>query len=161
MDANKLLAQFSIPTPCPMDWDRMSGDDRVRHCEACGKHVYNLTAMSSDEIVSLLSPLSEQGGELCGQVFQRPDGTLVASECRPDSPARKGWRFSIRSLMAAIAALAAALGFSRWFETNSGSVRGAIMARPPSVTTGPGGPASSPGGIGGADSECTAGEPAP
>ena len=42
MDADDLLGQFTIPTPCPMDWDRMPGDDRRRYCAACGKHVYNL-----------------------------------------------------------------------------------------------------------------------
>ena len=39
MDARVLLSQFTIPTPCPMDWDHMSGDDRARFCERCGKPI--------------------------------------------------------------------------------------------------------------------------
>ena len=117
MGANEFLARFTIPTPCPMDWERMSGDDRRRRCEVCGKHVHNLTAMTSDEIVHVLSPLSEGGGEVCGQAFRRPDGTLVVSASLPAAHPLKGWQFRIRSLMAMIAAIAPACGLSRWFAT--------------------------------------------
>jgi hypothetical protein len=49
MDANEIFSQFTIPTPCPMDWDRMPGDDRKRFCGACGKHVFNVSRMTPDE----------------------------------------------------------------------------------------------------------------
>ena len=96
MDADVLLTQFTIPTPCPMDWDRMSGDDRARFCERCGKHVHNLAALSPDERASLTSKVLSDGEELCGRLYQRPDGTLVASEC-PTGPGRLRGSGSSRS----------------------------------------------------------------
>jgi hypothetical protein len=132
----------------------MSGDNRKRFCEACGKHVHNLSAMSPDEVVSLLWPLREQGGEVCGQVLRRPNGALVTSECPPSPAARRWWQFSIGSLMAVIAACAAVLGFTRWFASNN-VVRtaGAISFSPPSVTSGAGGAACSSEECDGVDTE--------
>ena len=33
---------------CDMRWENMVGDARVRHCGACDREVYDLTAMSAD-----------------------------------------------------------------------------------------------------------------
>ncbi len=113
MDANEILAQFTIPAPCRMDWDRMPGDDRKRDCEACGKHVYNLTAMNPDERGSLLSKAGSEGGDVCSRLDHRIGDTfLIASEgpARPERAAG-AWQFTIRSIMAAIAAFATILGF--------------------------------------------------
>jgi hypothetical protein len=43
---NKLgkLDSIQVTRPCDTDWELMSGDDRVRFCEACQKNVYNLSA---------------------------------------------------------------------------------------------------------------------
>jgi hypothetical protein len=135
MDTDEILAQFTIPTLCPIDWDEMSGDDRKRYCKTCGKHVYDLTAMSPDEIVSVLAPVREQGGELCGRVYRRPDGGLTAPERPPVRAARKHRQLSIRSLMALIAAFAAWCGFLRWASTQV-KVNGYFRPRP--FTTAPG-----------------------
>jgi hypothetical protein len=111
MDANLLLSQMSVPTPCDMNWDSMRGDDRVRHCASCGKHVYNFTSMSPDEATSLLKA---QEPEICGRLFERPDGTLVMSECQSGAPlAPRPWQFHIRSFMGVIAGFATALGIAR------------------------------------------------
>lgn len=108
MDANVLLTQFTIPTPCPMDWNHMTGDERTRFCERCGKHVYNLSAMSPDERSSLTSRVLSDGEELCGRLYQRPDGTLVATECPAELEGGTDARPStIRGLLAGIAARAA------------------------------------------------------
>ena len=32
-----ILEQIEIRTPCPMDWDLMDGNDRVRFCDRCKK----------------------------------------------------------------------------------------------------------------------------
>jgi hypothetical protein len=113
MDNNELLSRLTIATPCPMDWDRMPGDDRVRYCGACGKHVHNFAAMTSDEATSLLRT---RQGRLCGRILQRSDGTVVTSDCPPElQPAPRPPQYRIRSLMAVIAGLAAALGIARLF----------------------------------------------
>jgi hypothetical protein len=115
MDVDEILARCTIPTPCPMDWDAMRGDDRVRLCERCGKHVYDLPAMDLNERASLLADIRERGERRCVRLYQRPDGTLTASACQaaPPEPATP-WQFTTRALMAAIAGWAAFLGLARW-----------------------------------------------
>jgi hypothetical protein len=96
----------------------MVGDDRVRHCEECGKHVYNLTAMRPDETTLLLAGIRERGERRCVRIYQRPDGTLTSSACRavpPEAPIR--WQFTIRTIMAVIAGWAALLGLARLLKS--------------------------------------------
>jgi hypothetical protein len=108
---------MAIPNPCPMDWNAMAGDDRVRHCSSCLKNVHDLTAMSPDVVASLIQ--SESAG-LCVRVWKGADGTLNVSGCPAPSavstplPQRhRPWQFRIRTLMAIIAGAAAGLGLSR------------------------------------------------
>jgi hypothetical protein len=128
MDSEEMLSQFAIRTPCPMDWDRMLGNDRVRFCDRCQKHVYNLTTMSPDETAALISTIRDRNERRCVRLYQRPDGTLTTSGCEPardgaatpwESTSRDSatatpdivwipdaatpWQFTIRSLMAVIA----------------------------------------------------------
>ena len=35
------LQDIRIASPCPADWDKMVGDERVRHCSECNFNVYN------------------------------------------------------------------------------------------------------------------------
>jgi hypothetical protein len=110
MGGEELLNLVTIPTPCPMDWDLMRGDDRVRFCAGCNKHVYNLSAMTSAEMVALIRT---HGGDFCGQIYQRLDGTIVTAGCRRPEARQGGLQYHLRSLMAIIAAIAAALGLTR------------------------------------------------
>jgi predicted Fe-S protein YdhL (DUF1289 family) len=115
MDTDQILAPFTIPTPCPMDWDHMRGNDRVRFCERCREHVYNLTVMSPDETASLLSLVRDRNERKCVRLYQRPDGTLTASGCQPGlQAAARPWQFTIRAFMAVIAGWAALLGLAKW-----------------------------------------------
>jgi hypothetical protein len=115
MDADEVLSQFTIPTPCPMDWDRMPGDDRTRFCEACGKHVYNLSAMRPEERDSLTAKALSGDDELCGRLDHRPDGKLFASDDPPAHPgvATAAAQYTIRSLMMVIAACATSMGMTK------------------------------------------------
>ncbi|BCU76114.1 hypothetical protein [Luteolibacter sp. LG18] len=38
-----------IAKPCSVDWNTMTGDERKRFCDQCGKHVFNLSAMTEGE----------------------------------------------------------------------------------------------------------------
>src|SRR5262249_58320560 len=78
MDDSQVLSQVTISTPCPMDWNRMSGGDRVRYCTACGKPVHDFARMTSAEASSLLR---DHDGELCGRLSRLGDGTLVTADC--------------------------------------------------------------------------------
>ena len=115
MDADAILsrARFGIPAPwigagCP-------GTTECGFCAACGKHVYNLIAMSPDETASLISNLPVDGERTCVRLYQRADGTLFASGCQgaPKGAARP-WQFTIRFLMLLIAGCAAVLGLTKW-----------------------------------------------
>jgi hypothetical protein len=121
VDASQFLSQMAIPDPCPMDWNGMAGDDRVRHCSSCRKNVHDLTAMSADAAASLIQ--SESGG-LCVRVWKSADGTLSVSGCPAPSAVRaplplepRPWQFRIRTLMAIIAGAAAGLGLNRLFSS--------------------------------------------
>ncbi len=70
--------ELEVASPCPMSWDKMSGDDRVRFCGSCRLNVYNLTVMSPEEIADLVR---EKGGRFCGRIYRRPDGTALAQDC--------------------------------------------------------------------------------
>jgi hypothetical protein len=113
MNAKELLDQVGIPTPCRMDWDQMTGDDRGRNCESCGKHVYNISRITVDAARFLALA---KDGELCGRVTLQADGAPLTFDGQPayrqPSPY---WQFHLRSIMAVIAGIAATLGFARLF----------------------------------------------
>ncbi len=56
----------------------MAGDDRVRFCAECKKHVYNLSAMNRREAEVLL--VKSEGG-ICTRFYRRPDGTMLTEDC--------------------------------------------------------------------------------
>src|SRR5690349_6727693 len=73
-----ILDRVTIPIRCDADWSAMPGTDRVRHCAQCGKHVYNLSAMSRREAERLIE---STGGRLCARIYQRPDGSILTQNC--------------------------------------------------------------------------------
>ena len=72
------LATVQIAAPCPARWSEMRGDDRVRHCDACHKNVYNLSAMATEEAEALLAATE---GDLCIRLYRRADGTVLTNNC--------------------------------------------------------------------------------
>jgi hypothetical protein len=73
-----LLEQVRIASPCPVRWDDMQGDERVRFCGQCSLNVYNLSEMTREEAEKLI--LSKQG-RLCAGFFRRADGTVITRDC--------------------------------------------------------------------------------
>lgn len=67
-----------VAVPCPVPWDSMIGDDRVRHCGACAKNVHNVSAMTSNEAEDFLK---EHGFSECIRIHRRADGTLLTDNC--------------------------------------------------------------------------------
>ena len=78
------LDRIQVAKPCPVSWDSMSGDDRVRFCGACRLNVFNLSGMTRREATELLQLVE---GRLCVRFFRRKDGTLLTSDC----PVGMGW----------------------------------------------------------------------
>jgi hypothetical protein len=83
MPREVVMAKFSLDTinvasPCPVEWDTMGGDDKVRFCSQCQLHVYNFSAMSRDEAEQLVARTE---GKLCGRFWRRADGTVITQDC--------------------------------------------------------------------------------
>lgn len=73
-----LVNGLSIASPCKASWNAMTGDDRARHCALCDKHVYNIAALTSVEVVDLVKRTE---GEFCGRLHMRRDGTVLTADC--------------------------------------------------------------------------------
>jgi hypothetical protein len=73
-----VLPNIRVATPCSADWEKMTGDERVRACADCNKNVYNLSNMTRDEAEALII---EKEGKLCVRYFQRKDGTILLKDC--------------------------------------------------------------------------------
>jgi hypothetical protein len=72
------LRDIKIATPCPADWNAMTGDGRVRFCGQCQLNVYNLSGMSRADAERLVS---NHEGRLCVRFYRRHDGTILTQDC--------------------------------------------------------------------------------
>jgi len=68
------LDAISIPNPCPSEWDSMTGNRRMRFCQECNKHVYNLSAMTRDEAEALVARFE---GRLCARIARDAEGVIL------------------------------------------------------------------------------------
>lgn len=102
--ALRTLEGVRVARPCPARWEEMAGDDRVRFCSACRKNVYNLSAMTESAALELL----QSRGEVCGLLYRRRDGTVLAADCPVGR--RAFHRRLARRLLAATAGVLLALG---------------------------------------------------
>jgi hypothetical protein len=73
-----MLPRIQIASPCSASWDRMPGNDRVRHCPECNLDVYNFSAMSRADIEHIVA---SHEGRLCARFYQRADGTMLTQNC--------------------------------------------------------------------------------
>src|SRR3954464_13694237 len=67
-----------ISSPCPLDWNDLIGDDRVRYCGKCRLNVYNLADMPRTELEALVRRME---GPFCGRLYLRGDRTATVSNC--------------------------------------------------------------------------------
>src|SRR5438874_5133808 len=109
-----------VAAPCPADWNRMVGDERMRYCGQCDLHVYNLSGMTRTQAESLITNAE---GRLCVRFYRRADGTILTRNCPVGLRALKR-----RVTRVAGAALSAALGFFAGVGLNFGF-------SPPAATT--------------------------
>src|SRR3954464_4917655 len=92
-----------VAAPCPADWEKMVGDERVRFCGQCSLHVYNLSGMTKREAEGLVANAE---GRLCVRYYRRADGSILTRNCPVGLRALKQ-----RVSRIAGAALSAVLGF--------------------------------------------------
>lgn len=105
------VLKLTVASPCSARWEDMAGDERVRFCAQCAKHVYDLSAMTAHEAAELITRTE---GAPCVRFYSRSDGTVMTRDCA--EAARRARR---RSLAAVAAGGIAAL-----------SVVGAFQGRP-------------------------------
>jgi hypothetical protein len=72
-----VLDLLHIPRPCPVRWEQMVGNERVRYCDACRKNVYNLSRMTRGQAEALVAA---SHGDLCARFVRLPDGTVQTEE---------------------------------------------------------------------------------
>ncbi|MBX7195109.1 MAG: hypothetical protein K1X94_23850 [Sandaracinaceae bacterium] len=106
-----LLPRLRIASPCGEDWNAMVGNERVRHCSRCEKDVFDLSAMTSHEVLSLLRAHDTlpEGGLPCVRFYRRSDGTILTSDCVAGSPRRVGPVAAAGVALASAMALAGAI----------------------------------------------------
>jgi len=73
------LTNIRVASPCPADWEKMAGDERVRHCSECNLNVYNLSAMTERQVKELIT--ANKGARLCTRFYRRADGTVLTQNC--------------------------------------------------------------------------------
>ena len=73
----RVLRAPRIALPCDVPWETMEGGDLVRSCKTCQKRVYNLSGMTRLEAEGILA--REEAA--CIRYYERPDGTLLTSDC--------------------------------------------------------------------------------
>src|SRR4051812_29388497 len=72
------LESLAIPTPCPVPWGGMRGDDQSKFCDRCRRQVFDLSALTATEAVELLAG---PGGGPCVRLCRRPDGRVLTADC--------------------------------------------------------------------------------
>ncbi|HUS32942.1 MAG TPA: hypothetical protein VMZ53_30780 [Kofleriaceae bacterium] len=97
-----VLPNIFVASPCPADWSKMTGDERVRMCGQCNKHVFNLSQMNRSDAEELIV---EKNGNLCVRYYQRKDGTILLKDCTVAASAARR-----RQIAAAAAATLLATG---------------------------------------------------
>ena len=75
-----LLDGLRIASPCDQEWgDMLLGDDeRSRHCLACRKSVYDISALTPEAAEEFLR--TRVGNAPCVRIFRRADGTIVTRQ---------------------------------------------------------------------------------
>jgi hypothetical protein len=66
-----ILDRIDIPSPCSANWEEMTGNEQVRFCLHCSKHVNNLSEMTRKQALELVA---RSKGRLCVRYYRRPDG---------------------------------------------------------------------------------------
>ncbi|HEY1801479.1 MAG TPA: carboxypeptidase-like regulatory domain-containing protein [Terriglobales bacterium] len=73
-----MRTQVRVASPCSADWNKMVGDDRVRHCDSCNLDVYNFAALTDLEAERLIANRQDR---LCARLYRRADGTVITQNC--------------------------------------------------------------------------------
>jgi hypothetical protein len=108
------LKRVRVAAPCPAEWERMRGDERVRFCDQCSMNVYNLSDMTRREAEVLLTRTE---GRICVRFYRRADGTILTNNCPVGLRALKRRVSKIASAtLSAVVSFCAGLGIMSGFD---------------------------------------------
>ena len=130
---SRLPLLIELPEPCSVGWESMDGDERVRFCKQCSKHVHDLSALTVAEIEALI-----EGDGVCVSFEFEADGRIRTADDRSRRRRRPlGTGVSALSLVALTGTLAAcdAVGSSQGEEARpSVAVSAAAPAAAPAAS---------------------------
>lgn len=106
-EAQALLNQARVASPCDVAWASMTGDERVRHCAQCRKSVYDLSSLTALEALALIQA---QEGSVCVRFWRREDGTVLTEDCPVG--VRRARRRRVHMVAQAVAASVVVLALS-------------------------------------------------
>ena len=100
------LDALSVASPCPANWEEMTGDDRIRFCNSCQLNVYHLSGMTRLEAETLIQ---EKEGKLCVRYYRRADGTILTKDCPVGLTIRHSKKIKVQKISARLKKTAAAV----------------------------------------------------
>ena len=122
------LNGLRIATPCPISWEAMTGDNRVRFCDHCQLHVYNISELSRIEAEKLIASTE---GRLCARLFRRADGTVITKDC---PVGLRALRMRVSKRAAAILAAIVSLSGAAFGQESSGKDKSRSCAQQTKIT---------------------------
>jgi uncharacterized protein (DUF342 family) len=69
MSKRSLIDSIEVKNPCSKDWDKMSGNERVRFCSHCDLHVNNISALTRKQAMRMVR---ESKGRICVRYVVNP-----------------------------------------------------------------------------------------
>lgn len=69
MSKKSFIDSVEVKTPCNADWEKMSGNDKVRFCDHCAKSVNNISMLRRKDALRLVRA---SNGELCIRYIPNP-----------------------------------------------------------------------------------------
>ena len=100
-------SRVDVVEPCSEHWETMVGNDRERHCDACGKSVHHLSEMSASDVAVLLD--SQPLGGLCIRYRRDERGDPVLSADAPPPSLSERQSRGVRTLVRRGSVIAAGL----------------------------------------------------
>ena len=102
------LPEVEVLKRCPASWRQMKGNDQVRFCSICRKNVYNLSNMTAEQAFQVME---DTEGNFCARFYQRPDGSVVTTDCSKFEHVKIWSKNSVASALGALSLSGLAMMF--------------------------------------------------
>lgn len=74
MSTENSLRNITVASPCLVDWDQMTGDERIRFCDHCNLEVHNISELTYARAARLVA---RSKGRLCVRYYRDAEGTPI------------------------------------------------------------------------------------